>query len=137
MGADARKQNIIAGVAVTAVVLAIVGYVGFGSGEPVQTPTTSVQDPPMLASDTPLDEDVPEVRRDTSQASPPAPRGRIEADQAAAANDEDEDEQAPSAKKKDRKRRKGSRKRNQSSESEEEVESKQNAPKHVPPERPF
>ena len=137
MGADARNQKIIAGVAVTAVVLAIVGYVGFGSGEQGQTPQTTVQKSPLLASDTPLDEDIPEVRRDASQASPPASRGRIEADQAAATNDEEEDEQAPSAKKKDKKRRKGSRRRNQSSESDEEVESKQNAPKHVPPERPF
>ena len=137
MGADARNQKIIAGVAVTAVVLVIVGYVGFGSSEPVQAPTTSVQNPPRLASDTPLDEDIPEVRRDTSQTSPPASRGRIEADQAAATSDEQADEQAPSTKKKDKKRRKGSRRRNQSSESDEEVESKQNAPKHVPPERPF
>ena len=137
MGADARNKKILAGVAVTVVVLAIVGYVGFGSGETGQAPQTTVQKSPLLASDTPLDEDTPEVRREAGQETPRPSRGRLEADERAAIDDEQEDEQAPSAKKKDKRKRKASRRRNRSAEAEEEVESKKNAPKHVPPERPF
>ncbi|MCZ6651495.1 MAG: hypothetical protein O7D91_00485 [Planctomycetota bacterium] len=137
MGADARNKKILAGVAVTTVVLAIVGYVGFGSDEQAQAPQTTVQESPRLASDTPLEEDASPARRDTSQTIPRSSRGRLEADKRAAIDDEQEEEQAPSAKKKDKRKKKGSRRRSRSSEAEDEDEAKKRAPKEVPPERPF
>lgn len=137
MGTDANKKKILAGVAVIAVVLAGVGYVGLGSDEQAQKPQTTVQKPSQLASDTPVEENTPLVGRDTSQTAPRASRGRLEADERAAIGNEQGEQQAPSAKKKDRRKKKGSRRRSRSSETEDENETKKNAPKKVPPERPF
>ena len=137
MGTDANKKKILAGVGVIAVVLAGVGYVGLGSDEQAQKPDTTVQEPPQLASDTPVEENAPLVGRDTSQTTPRSSRGRLEADERAEIDDEQEEQQGPSAKKKDRRKKKGSRRRSRSSEAEDEEETKKNAPKKVPPERPF
>ncbi len=137
MGTDANKKKILAGVAVIAVVLVVVGYVGFGSDEQPQESNSTVERPSQLASDPLVEEDTSPARRDTSQTSPRSSRGRLEGDERGVIDDEQEDEQAPSAKKKDRKKKKGSRRRSRSSEAEDEDGAKKQAPKKVPPERPF